>query len=168
MEKTRLTSDPLFLLYDPILSDIGLRLVEARQSVRGSAVQLDISVCRAADGEADGKDCDRAYHAVYPVAVQEAGPLRDVFLSVSTPGLTRTIRDAHEFSLFTGRTVRVYDTASAAWLSGTVSAFDGETLTLRGVSVGDAAEKREEVSLELAQIQKAKLLYLGEDWKDGR
>lgn len=167
MEKTRLTTDPLFLLYEPLLEGLGLFIVDIVQKVRGTNVQLDVDITRK-DREPDSKDCDSAYHAIYPVAVEEAGPLRDVYLTVSTPGLQRNIKDAHEFSLFTGRSVKVYDTGRCAWLVGTIAGFDGTTLQLDSVRIGEDAETVAHVAVDVSKIQKARLEYREEDWKDGR
>ncbi len=167
MEKTNITSDPLFVLYEPLVRELGLAIVEIRQADRGRNVELEVAITRLG-GDAASKDCDAAYHAIYPVAMEEAGPLRDVFLTVETPGMLRTIKDAHEFELFTGRSVKVYDTGRASWLTGKIAGFDGEKLSLDQVRVGEGKETLEHLELGIAQIQKAKLEYLEEDWKDGR
>ncbi len=163
MEKSNITSNPLFLLYEPLVRDLGLAIVEIRQTDRGKNIELEIAITKLG-GEASSGDCSSAYHAIYPAATMEAGPLKDVFLTVETPGMTRAIKDAHEFELFTGRSVKVYDTGRGSWIIGRISSFDGETLTLEHRK----GEEKEESKISLAQIQKAKLEYLEEDWKDGR
>lgn len=167
MEKTNITSNPLFVLYEPVLRPLGLAIVEIRQNDRGKSIELEVAITRLG-GDATSKDCDAAYHAIYPIAMGEAGPLRDVFLTVETPGMLRAIKDVHEFELFTGRSVKVYDSTRAAWIIGRIAGFDGEKLSLEQVQEGPGKETLEHLELDIAQIQKAKLEYLEEDWKDGR
>lgn len=162
MEQTSIITNPQYLLYEPMVRELGLEIVEIHERIRGKDVELEIAIARPGS-DVTTDDCADVYHLVYPVAQTEAGPLRDVFLTVETPGLTRTIKDVHEFALFTGRSVKVYDTGREAWISGTVTAFDGEKLTLSHVK-----DVEGDLVIGIAQIQKAKLEYLEEDWKDGR
>jgi ribosome maturation factor RimP len=92
---------------------------------------------------------------------------RDLQLEVTTPGLQRTIKDFYEFSLFTGRRVRVYDTSKPAWVSGIIKACDDHALTLDEVYIEDGKEMIATMVVELASIQKAKLDYRWEDNSHG-
>jgi ribosome maturation factor RimP len=166
MEKTTLTSDPLFGRFAPVLEANGLRIVEIHQAIHGTAVNLDVYVINNGK-ETDSKDCDEAYRLIYPLAQLDAGPLRDVFLTVSTPGLLRTLKDPYEFTLFAGRGVRIYDSGRKANLDGQIGAFDGENLTLEHCRMENSKEEMGDVVIALPQIQKAKLEYVWEDAKDG-
>lgn len=165
MEKSTLQDNPLFTFYEPLLEPLGLRIVEIHQTMHGNQVKLEVFITGAGK-EADSADCERAYHAIYPVAEAAAGPLRDLYMEVSTPGLLRVIKDPFEFSLFVGRTVRVYDSGRAEYLRGDIAGWDGNNLSLTRCTIGDGKDETD-VSVALPQIQKAKLDYRWEEIDHG-
>ncbi|MFA6892123.1 MAG: ribosome assembly cofactor RimP [Sphaerochaetaceae bacterium] len=165
MEKSTLQDNPLFISYEPLLEPLGLRIVEICQIIRGSQVKLEVFITGVGK-DADSGDCERAYHAIFPIAETAAGPLRDLYMEVSTPGMLRTIKDPYEFGLFVGRTVRVYDSGRRAYLQGNISAWDGDVLALSRCTIGDGKDEQD-VSVALPQIQKAKLDYRWEESDNG-
>lgn len=168
MEKTTIATDSVYETYEGLLESEGLRIVEIHQSVHGKEFVLDVYITRAeGKGEVDSKDCDKAYRLIYPVAQGDAGLLRDLSLSVSTPGLFRTLKDASEFSIFTGRWVRLYDTGRAATLRGVIVSFDGEGVTLGSVKDEKSGKDLGTLVIPIEKINKAKLDYVWEDAKDG-
>jgi len=165
MEQSTIQENPLFIAYEPLVEKAGLKIVEIHRSIQGHQAKLEVYVTGIGK-DADSDDCARAYHAIYPKAEAVEGPLRDVYMEVSTPGLVRTIKDPYEFGLFVGRLARVYDSGRCAYLQGTITNWDGETLSLGRCTIGDGKEEMD-VSVSLRQIQKAKLDYRWEEAEDG-
>ena len=156
---------PLFREYEPLLSAMGITLVDINEIDRGSSVLVTI-VILAKEEEVNVDHCAKVYRLVYPRMELILGE-RDLQLEVTTPGLQRTIKDSYEFSLFTGKRVRVYDTSKTAWVSGIIKTCDDHSLTLDEVFIEDEKEMIETMVVELASIQKAKLDYRWEDNSHG-
>ncbi|MFA7118828.1 MAG: ribosome assembly cofactor RimP, partial [Sphaerochaetaceae bacterium] len=134
--------------------------------IHGQTVVLEIFIARI-NGESNSADCVKIYNLVYPKVEEEIGPLRDLHLEVSTPGLQRTIKDPYEFTLFIGRSVRIYDNERKCSISGVIEKFEEDKLTLSSCTIGDSQEKMDRLAIEIQQIQKAKLEYRWEDVKNG-
>ena len=49
---------------------------------------------------------------------------RDMELEVSSPGLQRSFKDIIEFSIFSGKLVRVYSVSASAYIVGTIANAD--------------------------------------------
>jgi ribosome maturation factor RimP len=120
----------------------------------------------AKEDEVSVDHCAKVYRLVYPRMELQLGE-RDLQLEVSTPGLQRNFKDVYEFSLFTGKRVRVYDTSKDAWVSGIIAQADTTSVQLTQVYIEDAKEMIETMSIAYADIQKAKLDYRWEDDSHG-
>ena len=62
---------------------------------------------------------------------------QDVSMEVTSPGLTRNIKNAAEFALFVGKNVRVWDTDAADWTSGVIESAGTESLELKVSGTGE-------------------------------
>ncbi len=155
----------LFREYEPLLSAMGITLVDINEIDRGANVLVTI-VIMVKNEEVNVDHCAKVYRLVYPRMELILGE-RDLQLEVTTPGLQRTIKDIYEFSLFTGKRLRVYDTSKTAWVSGIIKACNDQFLTLDDVFIEDDKEMIETMVVELVAIQKAKLDYRWEDNSHG-
>ncbi len=165
MLATGIQTTSLFREYEDLLGAMGLKLVEINRLDRGKTVSVSI-VILAKDAEVTVDHCAKVYRLVYPRMELQLAE-RDLQLEVSTPGLQRNLKDVYEFSLFVGKRVRVYDTTKEAWLSGIIQTSDETSVTLTEVFIEDNKEMQENMVVEFASIQKAKLDYRWEDNSHG-
>ncbi len=151
--------------YEPLLNAMGVVLVDINRIDRGKSVTVTMVII-AKDAQVSVDHCAKVYRLVYPRMELQLGE-RDLQLEVSTPGLQRTFKDVYEFSLFTGKRVRVYDTSKEAWVSGIITQTDQTSVQLTQVFIEDAKEMIETMSVAFSDIQKAKLDYRWEDDSHG-
>ena len=76
-------------------------------------------------------DCSRAYRAMLP-RLEQAFPEHDLSVEVSTPGISRVIRDGVELAHYRGRGVRLWRTDISAWSLGIVEMVDEQGVTIQG------------------------------------
>lgn len=165
MLATGIQKTNLFMEYEPLLEAMGITLVDINRIDRGKSVTVTMVIV-AKEAEVSVDHCAKVYRLVYPRMELQLGE-RDLQLEVSTPGLQRTLKDVYEFSLFTGKRVRVYDTSKEAWVSGIIAQADQTSVQLSQVFIEDAKEMIETMSVAFSDIQKAKLDYRWEDDSHG-
>lgn len=165
MLATGIQKTKLFMEYEPLLNAMGIALVDINRVDRGKSVIVTMVIV-AKETEVSVDHCAKVYRLVYPRMELQLGE-RDLQLEVSTPGLQRTFKDVYEFSLFTGKRVRVYDTSKDAWVCGIIARADEESVQLTQVYIEDAKEMIETMSVAFSVIQKAKLDYRWEDDSHG-
>ncbi len=165
MLATGIQKTNLFMEYEPLLEAMGITLVDINRIDRGKSVTVTMVIV-AKEAEVSVDHCAKVYRLVYPRMELQLGE-RDLQLEVSTPGLQRTLKDVYEFSLFTGKRVRVYDTSREAWVSGIIAQADQISVQLSQVFIEDAKEMIETMSVAFSDIQKAKLDYRWEDDSHG-
>lgn len=165
MLATGIQKTNLFMEYEPLLEAMGITLVDINRIDRGKSVTVTMVIV-AKEAEVSVDHCAKVYRLVYPRMELQLGE-RDLQLEVSTPGLQRTLKDVYEFSLFTGKRVRVYDMSKEAWVSGIIAQADQTSVQLSQVFIEDAKEMIETMSVAFSDIQKAKLDYRWEDDSHG-
>ena len=165
MLATGIQKTNLFMEYEPLLEAMGITLVDINRIDRGKSVTVTMVIV-AKEAEVSVDHCAKVYRLVYPRMELQLGE-RDLQLEVSTPGLQRTLKDVYEFSLFTGKRVRVYDMSKEAWVSGSITQADQTSVQLSQVFIEDAKEMIETMSVAFSDIQKAKLDYRWEDDSHG-
>lgn len=163
MLESALQENPLYIEYEPLLAELGLTIVEIARANRREGVNVVIIILARA-GETTVDQCADVYRLVFP-RMQLALGDRDLSLEVSTPGLERSFKDRHEFTLFAGRRVRLYDSGRSAWVSGIIEEVQEGSVVLTEVFVEGNSEKMERMNIVFSAIQKAKLDYR---WEDGR
>ena len=84
---------------------------------------------------------------------------RDIQLEVSSPGLQRNFKDYMEFSVFTGKSVRVYSVPESSYITGKIESADSSSVTLSEYLVEDMNEKGDRITIPFSDIAKAKLEY---------
>ncbi|MFQ5911637.1 MAG: ribosome maturation factor RimP [Nitrospinota bacterium] len=144
----------LWPIVDPVVEDEGLELVELEFVQQGGRWVLRIYMDKP--GGVQLEDCERVSRRVSPVLdVEDPIPHRYV-LEVSSPGIPRPIRRAHDFERFCGQRARIELTLPVRGRK----RYSGK---LAGVSGGAAPEVAlkleggEVVRLSLAQIKRARL-----------
>lgn len=104
-------------------------------------------------------DCSKAHHLLAPQILELLKKTNtsitedNIYMEVSSPGLSRNIKNAWEFTVFTGRKIRVWDKNISDWTIGTIVSADENQLTLE-------SEDGEEKSVSYVDIAKAKFFNL--------
>ena len=160
----------LYSTLEPVAKGLEMAVLELSLSRRkgrgGSAgtVQIRVTVMKAGNMGVD--DCSRFHRAIMP-RLELLFPGSDLDVEVSSPGISRLIKDGCEMINFIGHDIRCYraqgsadgktaevtDTAADAdgsgWIEGRLCAADGKEITLETV--------KGKIVLPYETIAKAKL-----------
>lgn len=153
MEYIAADSIPYFTESSRIVEEAGCRLIELQVVPQGGNVNVT-AVIASLDPKKDigVSDCSKVQRALMPALIAFLGKSEDnVYMSVCSPGLERTIRNAAEFSFFTGKEVKVWDRQIGDWVPGTIESSDTEHLVLK--------TKEGSKDIPYSDIAKAKFLH---------
>ena len=73
-------------------------------------------------------------------------------MELTSPGIEHNIKNAVEFTVFTGRDVRVWDKTVTDWVSGKIISADDKSVNLE-------TESGEKLNISYENIAKAKFNY---------
>jgi ribosome maturation factor RimP len=132
---------------EPLVTGLGYALVELNVFKRKGNWQVK-AVITGKNG-IGVNDCAKVHRALL-TRLEVVFDSRDVYVEVASPGLDRIIKNAAEFSLFTGKTVKLWNTDITDWMQGTIVSSD-DTAVL--IDIGS-----ENVSVPYSKIAKAKLV----------
>ncbi|MBI3597605.1 MAG: ribosome maturation factor RimP [Nitrospirae bacterium] len=135
----------------PILSSMGLELVDLELSGHGRRGHLRIFIDKAGGVNVD--DCEQVSRYVGH-ALDAADPIPNAYLlEVSSPGLDRPLRKAEDYQRATGKLARLKLTRplDGEWV------IIGRLQGLQGNRVEIQSEDREPVQIALADIAQARL-----------
>ena len=93
-------------------------------------------------------ECSKVHRAIMP-SLEQAFPGYELSVEVSTPGITRQVKDGVELAHSRGRGVRLWRTDISDWSAGLLEAADEHGITIKG--------KEGMMRLDYAIIAKAKL-----------
>ncbi len=148
----------LYNTLSEIASQLGMDVVDINKTVHASEIHISITI-QVRGSETGIDDCERFHRTVQPRLELEFG--RDnLSMEVSTPGIQRSFRDCHEFSVFFGKRVRVYVLSLSSYAIGTISETDSESVLLTDVYIEDKNAKCKDLKINFNDIQKAKLEYV--------
>jgi ribosome maturation factor RimP len=139
-------SDKLFAKLEPLLSEVGLSLVDLSVSRRRGAVEVRMTVYNPRG--TGTSECAKASRIALPV-VQADLACPDPSIEVASPGIDRVLRSAREWAIFKGKGVRVLLSGEAEWISARIAGIEGGSASLacpEGIRV-----------IELAAVSKARL-----------
>ena len=138
----------LFSEIDELVRGLSLKTVEAVDAVHQGTHHMRVVVYKP-DGDVNTDDLASVYNIIYPRYSVIFGD-RDLELEVSSPGLQRNFKDVIEFSIFTGKLVRVYSISRSSYIIGRINLDDAE------IEGGDSLGT---ITLPFCDIAKAKLEY---------
>jgi len=139
-------TDPLFDSAQKVVHGLGLSLIELVVSRHKASVQIRAVIYK--NGFIGIDDCSRVHHSLIG-RLELAFSGQDIYLEVSSPGIDRNIKDAHEFKHYIGRRIRCFRTDISDWTSGILEIADENALVLK--------EKNEMLKIQYEVIAKAKL-----------
>ncbi len=137
---------------EPLVKSAGLELVEFNLSQHRGSTQARAMVYSPNGTGTD--ECAAAYRLIYP-RLQVLLGTEDVYLEVSSPGIDRTLKSAREYSIFSGRGIRVLLLNETEWIRGRILSVNDNKLVLR--TVGDKNSDRGDMTIGLDSIVKARL-----------
>ena len=127
------------------LIELGVFYAKARKGFPGS-VQIRAVVYKP--GSLGTDDCSRLHHAMLP-ELELAFPGKDLSVEVSTPGISRIVKDGVELAHYKGRGIRCWRTDITDWSAGILEEAGEQGITIQG--------KEGIIRLDYASIAKARL-----------
>ena len=97
------------------------------------------------------EDCAKVHHALQP-RLEALLKTEDTAMELTSPGIDRNIKNAAEFSFFTGRMVRVWSRVVNDWLCGKIISADKESLKME--------TENGEQTVNYADVAKAKFVQI--------
>lgn len=137
---------PYYQDCEPLVQGLGCSLVELVVFKRNTTWHIK-AVITGPEGVGIA-ECTRVHRALLP-RLEAILSSQDMYVEVTSPGLDRVLKNAAEFSIFTGKLVKVWNADISDWLSGTVIGSDSESVTL------NTGDKEQRIPYE--KISKAKL-----------
>ncbi len=132
----------------------GFVLVELHVVPQKNSTKIEVVIASKDPARDIGvADCSKVHRALRPRIAALLGKSEDdLYMEVCSPGLERSIKNAAEFSCFTGREVRLWVRDVGDWVSGTILSSDAAQVTL------DIKGKGSE-SFPYSDIAKAKFIH---------
>ncbi|MDR3301014.1 MAG: ribosome assembly cofactor RimP [Spirochaetaceae bacterium] len=132
----------------PIIEGLGLSLVGLNVSRHKGSVSVRAAVFKGGGGGVSIADCSKAHRALMPRLELLAGG-ENLSVEVSSPGISRLIKEGAEFKYFIGCPVKCWITGLSDWKDGILEDVTETYITIKGKT---GMEK-----LALESIAKAKL-----------
>lgn len=137
---------------EPLVEGLGYKLVDlkiipAKNTTKISAVVSPINP----QDNMGVNDCAKVHRILLPRLEALLGT-DDTTMELTSPGIEHNIKNAAEFSVFTGREVRVWDKIKTDWISGKIDSSDEKSVTLE-------LENGEKITILYENIAKAKFIY---------
>ncbi len=126
---------------------VDLKVVPSKQTTKISAViaSKDPSVNIGVN------DCAKVHRVLLPRLEALLGT-EDTMMELTSPGIEHNIKNAAEFTVFTGRDVRVWDKTVTDWVGGKILSADDKSVTME-------ADNGEKLTVSYENIAKAKFIY---------
>ncbi len=131
---------------EPLISGLGYNLVELSVFQRQSTWQIKI-VITAPQGVGIA-DCTKVHRAIF-TRLEAVLATQDLNIEVASPGLDRIFKNAYEFSVFTEKQVKVWNSDISDWMQGVIISSDTVSVRLR--------TEAGEITIPYNKIAKAKL-----------
>ncbi|MFO7848825.1 MAG: ribosome maturation factor RimP [Spirochaetia bacterium] len=135
----------LYLDLEPIVKGMGYSIVEL--AVKETKFGLQVRAVIYHYSGVGVKDCETVYRAIMP-RIEMLEETENVNLEVTSPGITRNIKNAAEFSVFIDRAVRIL-LESEEWITGYIVGANPDTVTLQ--------TEENMTEIPVSDIRKAKL-----------
>ncbi len=113
---------------EPVIRGLGYSLVDFTEKRSGNNLNAGIVIYRESGITLD--DCTLVHRAVLP-RIEMMEETHDVYLEVSSPGMSRNIKTVEELIVFSGRRIKVLLTDESEWITGRISSAEKDSLTLK-------------------------------------
>ncbi|MBP5569278.1 MAG: ribosome maturation factor [Treponema sp.] len=135
----------------PLVEGLGYKLVDLKIIPGKTTTKISAIVTPIQNDVNMGvNDCAKVHRALLPRLEALLGT-EDTTMELTSPGIEHNIKNAAEFSVFTGRDVRVWDKTVTDWVGGKILSSDEKSVTLE-------KESGESFTVLFDNIAKAKFL----------
>ena len=135
----------------PLVEGLGYKLVDLKIIPGKTTTKISAIVTPIQNDVNMGvNDCAKVHRALLPRLEALLGT-EDTTMELTSPGIEHNIKNAAEFSVFTGRDVRVWDKTVTDWVGGNILSSDEKSVTLE-------KESGESFTVLFDNIAKAKFL----------
>lgn len=140
----------------PLVEGLGFKLVDLKIVPAKTVTKISAIISSAEPNVNIGvNDCAKVHRVLLPRLEALLGT-EDTMMELTSPGIEHNIKNAAEFSVFTGRSVRVWDKTVTDWVNGTIITADDKSVELK-------KENGESVTILFENIAKAKFMYTKEE-----
>ena len=150
----KIEQSELYEELEPVIRGMGYSVVElSRQATKG---RLQIRVVIYHYNGIGLSDCELVHKTVLP-RIELLEESEDIYLEVTSPGVTRKIKNGTEFAVFIDRPARILLHEADDWLHGVILGANQDEVQLQ--------TEQGEIAITLSDIKKAKLAFSQEDKK---
>lgn len=146
MEYFDLNENEHYKIIQPLVKAEGLELVEIISAMMHDGLHLHI-VIYSQEGVSIS-NCSKI-HKTAQRRIEALTGSRDMFLEVSSPGITRNFKSANEFIIFIGKSIRILFDKNSEWIKAVIKDADESGVIL---NISGTEEK-----IPYSGIRKAKL-----------
>ncbi|MBM7022715.1 ribosome maturation factor [Treponema sp. Marseille-Q4523] len=151
MEYIAFDAVPYYSECAPLVEGLGYHLIELKIVPAKTVTKIFAVIApKEPDRNISVNDCSRVHHALLPRLEALLGT-DNTSMELTSPGIDRNIKNAAEFSLFIGRSLRVWSKKENDWIGGKIVCADEAALTME-------TEKGEAVTVPYGEIAKAKFV----------
>ncbi|MCR4952529.1 MAG: ribosome maturation factor RimP [Treponema sp.] len=136
----------------PLVEGMGFKLVDLKIVPAKTTTKIS-AIIASSDPTANigVNDCAKVHRVLLPRLEALLGT-EDTMMELTSPGIEHNIKNAAEFSVFTGRSVRVWDKIATDWVCGTIQKADDKSVVLK-------KDDNSDVEILFENIAKAKFNY---------
>lgn len=136
----------------PLVEGLGFKLVELK-IVPGKEVTKISAMIASSDPNVNigVNDCAKV-HRVLLAKLEALLGTEETTMELTSPGIEHNIKNAAEFTVFTGRDIRVWDKTVTDWVGGKIISADDKQVTME-------KENGESLTVLYENIAKAKFIY---------
>ncbi len=135
-----------------LVEGMGYKLVELKIVPSKTIVKISAMISSVEpDGNIGVNDCAKVHRVLLPKLEALLGT-EETTMELTSPGIEHNIKNAAEFTVFTGRDVRVWDKTVTDWVAGKIISADDKSVNLE-------TESGEKLNVSYENIAKAKFNY---------
>ncbi|MBO4629585.1 MAG: ribosome maturation factor [Treponema sp.] len=135
----------------PLVEGMGYKLVDLKIVPAKTVTKISAIITGTDPTQNIGvNDCAKV-HRVLLTRLEALLGTEETTMELTSPGIEHNLKNAAEFSVFTGREVRVWDKTVNDWVSGTIKSADDKSVVL----VKDGKDNK----IAFENIAKAKFTY---------
>ncbi len=131
MEYTSYKSIKYYPECSALVEELGYKLVDLKIVPAKTITKISAIVCtKDPNGNMGVNDCAKVHRVLLP-KLEELLGTEETSMELTSPGIEHNLKNAAEFALFAGRTVRIWDKTVTDWISGTIVSADDKSVTLK-------------------------------------
>ena len=145
------TGNTLLENVETLILNMGFSVVEVNSSTNRNRFKINLIIYSSNGVKIE--DCTNVHKAIFP-RLEIIYEKFDLYLEISSPGIERVFKDAREFTVFTGKSIKIMFGNSTDWESGFIESADDDSVIIM------FAKDRKKIKFD--DILKCKLDYIKE------